>query len=274
MPLPDGFSEWEHLQDKIRLYHNKLVRAYFKNQADDDISSPKAGLKHACLIKDDDTTAMTQMRLWLFEITVGHAQSLQAPIYGIPVQEFQRETKFRPQIKLHFKEPYDKETHETQGFTQVRGEITFRLMNETSATMSRFKAETWATKIKNELAIPTPFVWEKGWFKATYLDSENGYDFRLLVKSKAEGERIVRAMVGLNNNSYKDDNFQFIEHSRNYPVLPETHLVYGRTTKKARQRPRVDLKFTHAQLLLDGRIQAINLVASKFMRLRSVIEIF
>jgi predicted dinucleotide-binding enzyme len=66
MPLPEGFSEFEHLQDLIRLEHNKVVRAYFKNQADNDISTPKAGLKHACLIKDDDSAAMTQMRQWLF----------------------------------------------------------------------------------------------------------------------------------------------------------------------------------------------------------------
>ncbi|MBN3959253.1 hypothetical protein [Nostoc sp. NMS8] len=98
MPLPDNFSEFEHLQDLVRLEHNKAVKAYFKNQEDDDISTPKASLKHACLIKDEDTAAMTQMRLWLFEITIGHAQSLQTPIYGIPVQELQRESKFRPQI--------------------------------------------------------------------------------------------------------------------------------------------------------------------------------
>ena len=36
-------------------------------------------------MKDGDTATMTMMRLWLFEVTAGHTQSLQTPIYGIPV---------------------------------------------------------------------------------------------------------------------------------------------------------------------------------------------
>ncbi|MFM6722922.1 MAG: hypothetical protein ACKPJF_00415 [Dolichospermum sp.] len=75
MPLPQGFNEWEHLQDQIRFHHNKLVDSYFKNQGNEDISTPKASLKHACKIKDSDSAAMTQIRLWLFEVTAGHSQS-------------------------------------------------------------------------------------------------------------------------------------------------------------------------------------------------------
>ncbi|WP_235526567.1 hypothetical protein [Nostoc piscinale] len=59
MPLPEGFSEWENLQDLVRLEHNKSVRAYFKNQPDEDVSTPKRRLKHTCIMKDDDTATMT-----------------------------------------------------------------------------------------------------------------------------------------------------------------------------------------------------------------------
>ncbi|WP_353930959.1 hypothetical protein WJM97_22315 [Okeanomitos corallinicola TIOX110] len=264
-------DEWEHLQDQVRRYHNKLVGKYFKNQSPNDISTPKSSLRHACTIKDADTDVMTLMRLWLFEITVGHAQSLQAPIYGIPVQEFRRVTKFKPQIKLHFKEPYDRAIHEDQGFNQVRGEITFRLMEKDSDSISRTDALSWASKIKSDFATP-PFEWKKGWFKATYLDIDHGYDLRLLVPSKSEGERIARAVVGMGSDTYSSNNFQFIEHNRSYPAIPGTHRVYGSTVRKARERPRVDLKFTHAQMLIDGKMTAINLVAMAGMRLSQVIE--
>ena len=36
MPLPDNFSPWEHLQDQIRLIHNREVADYFRDAADDD----------------------------------------------------------------------------------------------------------------------------------------------------------------------------------------------------------------------------------------------
>src|ERR687885_596971 len=106
MPLPEGFSEWEHLQSVIRQVHNKDVQQWFKNQPDDDISTPRASLKHACLLKDDDTVDMTILRMWLFEFQCLHTQSLQRPVYGMPVQEFQSDRKFKPQIKLYFFEDY------------------------------------------------------------------------------------------------------------------------------------------------------------------------
>src|SRR5689334_7013419 len=106
MPLPENFDDWEHLQDVVRQFHSRYVKAYFKNLRDDEISTPKARLKHGSLIQDADTATMTLLRLWLFEDTCCHAQSLQRPVYGIPVQEFQSERKFKPQVKLYFLEPY------------------------------------------------------------------------------------------------------------------------------------------------------------------------
>jgi hypothetical protein len=269
MPLPTNFSEWENLQNLIRLEHNKAVRNYFKNQPDDDVSTPKSRLKHSCLIKDDDTSTMTLIRLWLFEITIGHAQALQTPVYGMPVQEFQVDRKYKPQIKLYFKEPWDDEVH-SDGTPQSRAEIGFRLMDESSETISRTKAETLAKAIKSTFAVPI-FTWEKGWYKATYLDEEYGYDFRLLVKSKAEGERVIRQVLNIQNHAFNNDYFQYIDHERTYPINPGTHRVYGKQVKKFRQRPRVDVKFSYAQLLIWGRIRPVNLVAVN-SRLQSVIE--
>ena len=269
MSIPNNFNEWENLQDLIRKDHNKIVKAYFKNQPDNDITTPKSRLKHTCIIKDEDTAAMTQLRMWLFEITIGHAQSLQAPLSGIPTQELQRNIKYKPQVKLNFKEPFDSEIHRN-GVNQVRGEITFRLINETSETISRAKAEVLARAIKNEFAKPL-FIWEKGWFKCTYLDNDKGYDLRLFVKSRAEGERVIKQVLKIQNHSFDKDFFQYIEHDKTFPVNPGTHRVYVSNTKKYRKRPRADLRFSYAQLLVHGRLKPINLVAVG-NRLRSVIE--
>ncbi|AKG21275.1 hypothetical protein [Calothrix sp. 336/3] len=271
MPLPNGFSEFEHLQDSIRREHNKAVRAYFKNQADNDISTPKASLKHACLIKDDDSGIMMQQRQWLFEVVVGRLQSVQRPVYGIPVQEYQPDRRFKPQVKLYFLEPWDTVTHATNKVPQAEGEITFRLMNETQETISRAKAEQLARAIKQEIATPA-LIWEKGWFKATYQDLERGYDLRLFVKNKAEGERVVRKVLSIQNHTFDRDNFQFVEHDRTYSTNPGTHRVYGRQVNKPIRRRRVDVRFRYAQLLIWGQHHPVNLVAFGSTRLRSVIE--
>lgn len=212
---------------------------------------------------------MTQMRLWLFEVTVGHAQSLQAPIYGIPVTELQRDFKFRPQIKLYFKEPYDFEKHD-DGTEQVRGEISFRIMNKTAETISRTDAVEYAREIKAEFATP-PLIWKKGKYKCTYFDLDNGFDLRLLVLSKSEGESTVKSVLKILDKTYSDNNFQFIENTKEFPTNPGTHRVYGRQVKKFRQRPTADVKFTHTQLLIPGQVKPVNLVGLNG-RLRSAIE--
>ncbi len=269
MPLPDGFNEFEHLQDMIRREHNKDVQAYFKNQIDNDISTPKAALKHACLLKDDDTATMTLMRQWLFEVNVGHMQSVQTPIYGNPIPDQQAIFKYKPQIKLFFKESYKTESVQ-QGLPQATAEITFRLMQESSETITRTDAERLALNIKNELATP-PFIWEKGHFICTYYDDERGYKMRLQVKSKLEGERVIKKILSIQDHIFNDDKFQFVENTRTFPAIPPTHKVYGRTVKKPRERPIASVKFRYAQLLIWGQQNAVNLV-SVAGRLRSVIQ--
>lgn len=271
MTLPQGFNEYEHLQDLVRREHNKAVNLWFRNQPDNDLSKPKSALKHACLIKDNDTSVMTMMRLWLFEVTVGRAQAIQTPVYGIPVQELQSVAKFKPQIKLFFREDYDKETHDTQKMSRLEGEITFRLVNESSSTITRTQSEQLARVIKNAFTKPNIFTWEKGWFKCTYLDYEKGYDLRLLVKSKAEGEKVVKQVLSIQNHSFERENFQFIDHDKTFSVNPGTHRVYGKTVKKPTQRRRSDVKFRYAQLLIWGQPNPVNLV-SVGGRFKQVIE--
>jgi hypothetical protein len=269
MPLPENFNDWEHLQDTLRLWHNKAVGQYFKKTPIDSLETPKAALRVACTMKDNDTSTMTLMRMWLFEVTAGHAQSLQAPIYGVPVQELQRDSKFKPQIKLYFKEPYNFQKH-SDGTEQVRGEIGFRIINKTAETITRADAVEYAREIKAEFATP-PLIWKKGKYKCTYLDLDNGFDLRLFCVSKAEGISLVQSILKILDKTYSDNNFQFIENTKEFPENPGTHRVYGKTVKKFRQRPTADLKFTHAQLLIPGQVKPVNLV-SVGGRLRNVIE--
>jgi hypothetical protein len=270
MALPEKFSEWEHLQDQISRLHNKNVQLFFKNQADDDVSTPKASLKHACIMKDSDTADMTLLRKLFFEFDVGHAASLHPVMVGLPLLDWVRETTYKPQIKLYFREIYNHEKHLVQGLQQVRGEISFRIMNKTAETISRTDSIEYAREIKAAL-VTTNFVWSKGHFKCTYIDLENGYDLRLLVTSKTEGIAIITAVLKILDKSYSDDNFQYIENTKIFPENLGTHRVYGQTVKKWRKRPIANCKLSHAQLLIPGQVKPINLV-SVGKRLKNAIE--
>jgi hypothetical protein len=221
----------------------------------------------ACTIDDRDTATMTLMRLFLFYIVVGNAFKELGHFYGSPVLDLQSQIKFRPQVKLVFKETRN-EQNKTKTNLATR-EITFRLMNETSETISRAKAAEIAKDIKREFQIP--FIWQKGKYKCTYKDEEKEYDLRLLVNSKNEGAEVVKKVLSINSHTFDDDYFQFIENTRTYPANPGTHRVYGRTVQKPQLRPSAALKFHYAQLLIWGQQNAVNLVAGPG-RFKSVIE--
>lgn len=258
MPLPDGFSEWEHLQTKIIQVHNTEVRRFFKNQADDDISTPKASLKQACLIKDDDSLGMVQLRLWLFEVNCGHTRSLQRPVYGKPVITVQEEAVFKPQVELHFYQDWDSVP---DGFDPIDAEINIRIFGETNKSYNRTKAELLARKIKNEFASPTQFQFDKGKHIVCYWDKEYGYNLQIYAISKTEGEQVIKKVLAIQDHPFRAKNMSVSSPERNSVNNPiETELVYGRTRKERRWRPTYRVKFRWASLKIHGVDEDIILV--------------
>lgn len=257
MPLPEGFNEFEHLQDLIRREHNKFVREYFKNELDDDISTPRASLKHACLIKDEDTAAMTEMRQWLFEITCRHAQSLQPAIYGIPVSTYHDSIAFYPQVMLYFLEDLQ---NVEEGHQPVDAEISFRLMHETSATYTPVKAKALATRIKSALSSGNGFVWKKGREKWIYQDNSKGYDFRLLAWNEAEAKKVIEQVLDIQSHSPDWNLLSVATKKKQYTTVPGTHEVYGKSRRKPRDRPIAFVRFRYAELKLHGLFNDITLI--------------
>jgi len=269
MTLPENFNPRDHLINQITYWHNLLVSHYFVNEQPNDLSTSKASLRLACTITPDDTDAMILQRQWLFEITVGHAQSLQAPIMGIPSQEYQRDSKFSPQVKMYFKEVYNYEKFVVQGLRPVLGEISFRLPHKTSATINQQDATQYANRIKN-IFITEKIIWHKGHFKCTYYDLANGLDLRMYALDKASGQAMAQAVLAVASVPYDASNFQFIENSGNYPTNPGNQTVYGSEMEKPVKRPIANLSLSYAHLLIWGRITPVNLV-SVGMRLKNAI---
>lgn len=250
-------NDFEHLQTVYQQIHNQQVNQFFRDvdvpEIIEDIRTvpSEVSLKKACLIKDNDTAPVVMLRMMLLYFTLRKAQDLQPEIYGIPQTSFQETHKFSPQVRLHFSENTDELEN---GFAPIRSEITFRIKNETNETINETKAKAIANRIKAVLATP-PFTWQRGWSKATYLDKENGYDFRLLVSSKDEGIRVVKAVLDIQQDRFKPEIYQFSvreEPARAFPALPENKIIYGRSRRLPRQRPRGRVIFRRAELLVWG----------------------
>jgi hypothetical protein len=250
MALPDSFSEWEHLQSTLITYHNKGVRAEFADiEPDDALDIPRGSLKRACLLKDDDTVDMTLLRLHLFFFHARKAADLQAPIYGIPVSDFDQEVTYRPHVTLHFSEDPDQFVPERQ---PVRAMISFRLMHETSQSMTEAKARVLAQKIKTEFGQTYGYRWRKGKIIVTYRDRSKGYELKLYAYNETEAREVINKVLDLQGHTLDNEFLRINESRADFPVNPGNHIVYGKSRQKPRKRPTTYVRFTKATLTMWG----------------------
>jgi hypothetical protein len=260
MALPEGFSEFEHLQDQIRTVYNKMIRDWFLNVDDNDVSTPRTSIKHACVLKDDDTADMTMMRLWLFEVFVRHAQSLHPPLYAAPSMAFQDHAKFKPQITLFFAEDAD---DVELGYSRVTGEVSIRLIEENESTITEANVKAYANKIKSLFGGGTPFIWKKGRNMYSYTDTEKGYRLQILSTTQSEAKRLIEQVLDIQSHTPSWENLNESESasaSTKYPPLPQRKTILGKSRRMPRRRPVASVKFQYALLHLHGLPNPIVLV--------------
>ena len=256
MALPSDFSPWEHLQNVVRLVHNRIVKEEFADLGDDswdeDISVPRGSLRVACTMLDNDTAEMTLIRMMLFYLSLRKAQDMQAPIVGIPLLSFQETRKYKPQIMLYFQEDWQDVDHNYQ---PVTGEISFRLMNQETTSITNAEVTNWANKVKTNFGTGTGFVWKKGKEFTSYTDKEKGYQLQLLVRDLAEGKKVVEQVLDLQGHT---PDWSKLNHLKNeaetiaFPTIPGNQTILGKSYKKPRKRPIADVRFQYAALNLHG----------------------
>jgi hypothetical protein len=254
MPLPVNFKAFEHLQDKIRGIHNKDVAEYFRDVADDDISTKRGSLKVGCKIDDDDTVQMMILRMWLFEFTVGRGRRLEPASLGESESQLNYTVlrKTKPLLTLHFKE--DAEDAEA-GYQQLKGRIGIRLMNQTTDTISKAEAEAYGRKVKTLFGSGTGFIWKKGKYLCSYADWDKGYQLQLYCKTEAEGKRIVEQVLDIQGHSPQWEYFDTKTNNSPttaYPTTPPKQLILGKSQRLPRRRPVGDVRYQYATLAIAG----------------------
>jgi len=262
--MPEGWNEFEFLQQIVRNTHNKIVREAFKDLGGDDwepdystmtaANGGRAALRHACTHKDNDSEGMTQFRLWLFYMVARKARDLQAPVYAVPYCDV-REMVFKPQVKLYFSETRsDKNdnitTPDERRIYPLDAEISFRVMNETSSSFTKIEAERLAKDIKRIFAAPKPYRFKKGRTKVNYRDEDNGYRLSLLVFSESEGKEVINKVLDVQKKTIEQHNLTVSEKQAH--ELAKNVTILGKTQKTAQRRPIGYVTFRYAALKLYG----------------------
>lgn len=263
MSLPQDYNPWEHLQDVVKRTFRKEVIEEFKDIGNDDwdrdISTPRASLRTACTPDDNDTATMTLIRMMLFYMTLRRAQDLQAPIYGIPMTEYDELLKYRPNITLYFRE----DALDTDpDFHPLRTQISFRLVDETETTISKAKLTTLANKIKTEFGGNIAYKWHKGKTLCLYKEPEKGYRLQIYAYSTSEGKEVIGKILDLQNHTPNWEHLIVNESDQPasaYPTLPPTKQILGEMTRMPRRRPVGYVRFERATCQIYGRSKPVTL---------------
>ncbi|MBA3920325.1 MAG: hypothetical protein H0X31_00910 [Nostocaceae cyanobacterium] len=259
MALPDDFSPAQHLLEMLISTHNKGVQQTFVGVPDNDIEHALGGMKLACLLTIDDTVDMILLRLMLFWFEF--KGELPTPVYSIPVEDYQSELQipFRPQIKLLFQEDWSIKLAENK-FRRATAQISWRLIHQTSQTISPVLAKELATIIKQNFSLNHGFTWEKGHTKVVYKDAINGIYFQLLAASEGEAVRVIEKVLGVAGVSYNIEHLSIAQSRREFPATPGFQEIYGKERRKPRKRPITMVRFFRAELHVYGLPSPVVLV--------------
>jgi len=274
MATPTNFDEFEHLQSTILRVHNRIVRENFSDITDDDLdlAVPRSSLRWACLLKDNDTCDMMIQRFLLFYFSLRKAQDLQQPFYGIPLDDLHASRKFKPQITLYFKEDQNDVEDDAR---PTWGEISFRLMNQSSVTIQKTELTTLANKIKTEFGAANGYIWKKGRKLYSYTEKDKGYQLQLLCRDEATAKELINKILDLQNDT---PDWKFFKsniadnENESFPYNPGNQTILGKSRRKPRRRPMVDVRFQYATATIWGLNKPIALYDRSFNLIDALIN--
>lgn len=257
MPLPPNFSPWEHLQSVLISVHNKRVRDEFNDADDDDLSTPRSSLKLACTLRDTDSAIQTMLRMELFYMSLRGASDLHPPLYTMPVDHYQQDVKFAPQVSLYFREDLD---DVEEGYAPIDAKISFRVQNETYQTFTPANAQSLANQVRSEFAPGQGYRWQKGRTKLSYRDKDKGYQFSVNAFSETEGRAVISKVLSLQSDTIDNSALTISKMADTPPIVPPAQMVYGQNRRLPRKRPVGFVRFRYAEAHIWGVPKPIILV--------------
>src|SRR6476646_4415654 len=255
--LPDGFDPFEHLQSTYRLEYNKRIDRYFKDvEGNGDLSTPRASLKLACRIVDNDNDAMMAMRRSLFFDVLGASKKGLAVVYG-------DKWDVAPPVAGH---PLLFVVFTQDESSVVPGEQP--LIKEKSVRLMKYAVESGHLKppitkeIMHDIAVEIKslfisanrgITYTCGNKSASYTDPDNGFakGNYMLVNSKADATEIYSKLCNAIDVPYLGDSHVLV----NDPDKPSTtsataghRTVLGKQVQNKRFRPVGVLRFRYAYI--------------------------
>ena len=267
--IPDDFNPFEHLQQTYRTEFNRRVDRFFRDvEGDGDLSSPRASLKLACRIADDDNDAIMNMRHNLFFNVIGYSKKNLAVVYGSKF-DTAPPVAGHPQLFLYFSQDGAAQTTDEP---LIEHEKSCRLMNFSCSSGGIKLAITSSDMIAIAQEIKTLFLDAKkgitytcGNKSASYTDPDNGFPKGnyILVNSKTDAENVYEKMCNAIDVPFKGASHIILNDPDKASTTTATAgktTILGKVTNNRRYRPVAILRFRYAYISLGNLIPPIFLI--------------
>jgi hypothetical protein len=249
---------------------NAEVYRWFKD-LDDVPSVSRTALRDSLLIQPKESRTSALFKVQYFRDFVQKVHN-RVNIIGVPKEKFDVtiELKYKPIVQLYFQQ--DKAAV-SPDYAPITAEISFRLMDESTETITQANITALANKIRTEFATGAGYTFNKGKYIATYYDKPQGYYLRIYVLNDAEGVEVVRKVLSIRNHTYNEEFFRITEPKKNSVNTTSNQTILGKIYKEPRWRPTATVRFQWASLILHTVPDPIFLVDRTFSRYRPVISI-
>lgn len=182
-------------------------------------------------------------------------ENLDIPSGGERDSEAYPDRRFRPCVRLHFLQDtdFDKRSNAPgyHGRRRVPGRLSYRLMNESSETISKGELTSLGRRIKDIFGANDGYTWQKGKELYTYAEWDKGYQMQILARSMTQAQDLVSKILSLQGHT---PHWRFLTKTENaeeltrYPETPVTKVILGETVTLPKVRPNVEVRFTYADV--------------------------
>ncbi|MEH1847706.1 MAG: hypothetical protein V7L25_22680 [Nostoc sp.] len=201
----------------------------------------KSGYSYTIDPGDNELMIAMRHRLLYDILGYGHSNLI---VYNGSTNDIAPPLAGHPKIYFYFSQDIASVPH---GVTRIDAEYSFRLMKETSATITKAKLTTLATLIKEFFIVNGQGIqFAKGKNIYSYTDVANGYRLRIYAHQESDALPIIEKMLECQEIVYDPSKLTTHEPLKDNTIVPPEQLVYEKEIIPPKYRPNANVHFRYA----------------------------
>ena len=239
-------------------YNSEVVDHF----GDTSTNPQREAVKNLCLVQSNDSVLIAQQRIRFFREEVQKCH-LKPVIIGQPKSDFDADVKYHPQVTVYFVQDIQSVP---RGSRPKNARVTWRLMDQTSETISNQILNNWATKVYNSFFNPV-YSFHKGKYIGWYNSPADGLHLQLYCLDDITAESVAKKIVTSADKTFNDDLFKVTKPKRNNIAQSQQITILGQSKSVPNWRPNITVNVAYAYINIwaDNDLRLIvDKIGSKF----------